>query len=98
LDARSQIVLGLREWEEARRDSAERRSAELDEQDEQLFGLLIRARDAGLRNSEIAAALNGRPDSGWWTTQAVTREMSIAEQLAAKAVDRLIEDGGIIES
>ena len=98
MDVRSHIVLDLREWERARRDSAERRSAELDEQDEQLFGLLIRARDAGLRNSEIAAALNGRPDSGWWTTQAVTREMGTAEQLAAKAVDRLIEDGGTVES
>ena len=98
MDGRSRIIQDLREWETERRVSADRRSAELDEQDEQLFGLLIRARDAGMKNSEIAAALNGRPDSGWWTTQAVTREMGTAEQLASRAVDRLIEDGGIVES
>ena len=97
MDVRSQIVQDLREWENARRRSAARRNAELDEQDEQLYGLLIRARDAGLRNSEIAVALNDQRDLDWWTTQAVTRQMGIAEGVASKAVDRLMGDSRIVE-
>lgn len=81
----SQIVRELRQWEEARCAEIDRRVAFDTEHKERLLGLLTRARDAGLENSEIAAALNGQDvypkhaNSGWWTTRAVAHDMALAQ-------------------
>ncbi|MDP9226784.1 MAG: hypothetical protein M3P18_23665 [Actinomycetota bacterium] len=104
MEPREQIVVNLVEFQKAHLAAAERRVAEAEEERSELNDLLIRARDAGLKNSEIAAVLNGAEEEeaesrgeeaallmpGRWSTQAITTLLRDADSAASHAVDRLI--------
>jgi hypothetical protein len=84
----------------ARREEDRRRDAEDDRFRHELSELLLRARDAGITDSEIADALNRahpRPHRTLWagdpyTTQSVTQRMAAAERDAGRAVRRFTEE------
>lgn len=75
----------FRDLERDTRDFQHRAFEEDRDLRQRLYGLLIRAREAGMKNSEIAQALNSGNVSEWslprWSTQKVTAAARDAEAL-----------------
>jgi hypothetical protein len=80
-----------------------RRSDEEEAENQRRYDLLLRARDAGMTNREIAEVLNrvaagefehvpgALPPSPRYSTRSVGKDVELAEAIARHAVRRLIE-------
>jgi DNA-binding transcriptional MerR regulator len=100
-------VADLVEFQRGRAEAQRRYVEEQERQWRDLLDLVLRARDAGLRNKEIADALNYGDDTAsaqeygegrlWapaFTTQRITSLIAEAEAEARHAVERLTREAG----
>ena len=84
------IASDLGYWEHERAEHAERHLGEVEELLTKRNELLVRAREAGWTNTEIAETLNSARDSSRYTQQSVTAMMRDADTEVAIAVDQLL--------